>query len=34
MKRYAKSGYAASLRFRVIVEKPQGGKMVPQQCAG
>ena len=32
MKRYAKSGYAAPLRFRVIVEKPQeggGGKMAP-----
>ena len=25
MKRYAKFGYAASLRFRVILEKPQGG---------
>ena len=25
MKRYAKSSYAAPLRFRVIVEKPQGG---------
>ena len=25
MKRYAKFGYAAPLRFRVILEKPQGG---------
>ena len=25
MKRYAKFGYAASFRFRVILEKPQGG---------
>ena len=33
MKRYAKFGYAAPLRFRVILEKPQGGggggKMTP-----
>ena len=25
MKRYAKFGYAAPFRFRVILEKPQGG---------
>ena len=25
MKRYAKFGYAAPLRFRIILEKPQGG---------
>ena len=30
MKRYAKFGYAAPFRFRVILEKPQGGaKMTP-----
>ena len=31
MKRYAKCGYAAPFRFRVILEKPQGGagKMPP-----
>ena len=31
MKRYAKFGYAAPFRFRVIFEKPQGGgaKMTP-----
>ena len=30
MKRYAKFGYAAPIRFRVILEKPQGGaKMTP-----
>ena len=30
MKRYAKFGYAAPFRFRVILEKPQGGgKMIP-----
>ena len=35
MKRYAKLGYAAPLRFRVILEKPQGGgKMTPHQGEG
>ena len=29
MKRYAKFGYAAPLRFRVILEKPQGGQNDP-----
>ena len=30
MKSYAKFGYAAPFRFRVILEKPQGGaKMTP-----
>ena len=30
MKRYAKFGFAAPFRFRVILEKPQGGgKMTP-----
>ena len=29
MKRYAKFGYAAPLRFRVILEKPQGGRNAP-----
>ena len=38
MKRYAKFGYAAPFRFRVILEKPQGGggggKMTPHQGEG
>ena len=29
MKRYAKFGYAAPFRFRVILEKPQGGQNDP-----
>ena len=29
MKRYAKFGYAAPFRFRVILEKPQGAKWPP-----
>ena len=29
MKRYAKFGYAAPFRFRIILEKPQGAKMTP-----
>ena len=35
MKRYAKFGYAAPFRFRVILEKPQGGggaKMTPTRA--
>ena len=31
---YAKFGYAAPLRFRVILEKPRGGKMTPHQGEG
>ena len=35
MKRCAKFGYAAPFRFRVILEKPQGGaKMTPHQGEG
>ena len=37
MQRYAKFGYAAPFRFRVILEKPQGGgggKMTPHQGEG
>ena len=29
MKRYAKFGYAVPFRFRVILEKPQGGQNDP-----
>ena len=36
MKSYAKFGYAAPFRFRVILEKPQGGgpKWPPHQGEG